>query len=205
VTRETAALSTLSRRLPGVTAEDFDRLRAREDVLVHEVRMELSDDHWADPEAASVRPDGHEDAGTFAGALVADDAGRLLFVRHGDGDDNREWALPGGHVEDGESLRAAAVREAREETGVAVDLDRPLSVSRQVFVHPEAERTSLGQFVLYGAWAADPTLADDLGIETADEEIAEAAWRETVPENAFLREHVVADLEHWRSLSARAP
>jgi 8-oxo-dGTP diphosphatase len=188
-----------------VIPDAADRLRAREDVLVHEARMELSDDHWADPESAPDGPEGHEDAGTFAGVLVADDADRLLFVRHGDGDDHREWALPGGHVESDESLRTAAIREAREETGVAVDLERPLSVSRQVFVHPEADRTSLGQFVLYGARAADPALADDLGVETADEEIAEAAWRETVPAEAFLREHVVADLEHWRSLSARAP
>ena len=47
------------------------------------------------------------------------DAGRVLLVQR---EDMEAWTLPGGAVEDGESLARAAVREAAEETGVVVRL-----------------------------------------------------------------------------------
>jgi 8-oxo-dGTP diphosphatase len=49
------------------------------------------------------------------------------------------WDLPGGHVEQGESPRAAVVREVREELGVAIDCSR-LPVSAQLRVSlPDAD------------------------------------------------------------------
>jgi ADP-ribose pyrophosphatase YjhB (NUDIX family) len=55
-----------------------------------------------------------------AGAVVRDDAGRLLLIRRGAPPAKGSWSLPGGRVEPGESHSAAAAREVLEETGLVV-------------------------------------------------------------------------------------
>ena len=54
------------------------------------------------------------------GAVVLDDAGRLLLVRRRNAPGRGLWSVPGGRVEPGESLTAAVAREVREETGLDV-------------------------------------------------------------------------------------
>jgi ADP-ribose pyrophosphatase YjhB (NUDIX family) len=51
------------------------------------------------------------------GILIEDD--RMLLLNQDTGGP-RTWSLPGGKVEDGETLADALVREMREETGVEV-------------------------------------------------------------------------------------
>jgi 8-oxo-dGTP diphosphatase len=53
------------------------------------------------------------------GAVVIDED-RLLMIRRGNGPAAGEWSLPGGHVEFGEPVAAALVREVFEETGLEV-------------------------------------------------------------------------------------
>ena len=54
------------------------------------------------------------------GAVVLDDAGRLLLVRRGREPSRGLWSLPGGRVEPGESDADALAREVLEETGLRV-------------------------------------------------------------------------------------
>ncbi len=55
-----------------------------------------------------------------AGVVIVDDRNRLLLIQRGQGAGAGLWAVPGGKVRWGETWREAAVREAREETGLEV-------------------------------------------------------------------------------------
>ncbi|MFZ2528787.1 MAG: NUDIX domain-containing protein [Rhodococcus sp. (in: high G+C Gram-positive bacteria)] len=63
---------------------------------------------------------------TSARVVLFDDEGRVLLLRGSDPatPDVRFWFTVGGGVEVGESLRAAAVRELQEETGLTADPER---------------------------------------------------------------------------------
>lgn len=57
---------------------------------------------------------------------------RVLLIPHLQRDGQTLWYVPGGGVEDGESLQAAARRELREETGLEVMLEGILDVSEVI-------------------------------------------------------------------------
>jgi ADP-ribose pyrophosphatase YjhB (NUDIX family) len=56
---------------------------------------------------------------------VVDDEGRLLLSQRGD---LGVWGLPGGRLDAGERLDAAAAREVLEETGVVVKVERAVGL-----------------------------------------------------------------------------
>jgi 8-oxo-dGTP diphosphatase len=54
------------------------------------------------------------------GAVIRDDAGRLLMILRGHDPGRGLWSIPGGRIEPGETPEGAVVREVREETGLRV-------------------------------------------------------------------------------------
>jgi len=61
------------------------------------------------------------------GALIVKEE-KMILVKRGAEPGKGQWSIPGGLVELGESVRDAVVREAKEETGLDVEIvvDRPL-------------------------------------------------------------------------------
>ncbi|NPU82849.1 MAG: NUDIX hydrolase [Syntrophaceae bacterium] len=93
------------------------------------------------------------------------------------------WALPGGFVDYGESLEEAAVREAREETGLDVTLLRQL----HTYSRPDRDpRQHTITTVFVGRSSGKPEAGDDAG------EIG-IFTRDTLPALAFDHGEILAD------------
>ena len=64
------------------------------------------------------------------GAVIEDDKGRILLVKHKPergGFWQGKWICPGGELELGEAIEDGIMREVKEETGLEIDLIRPLT------------------------------------------------------------------------------
>lgn len=59
-------------------------------------------------------------------AAIFNEAGEVLLVRLSY--EQRQWTLPGGHIEPGEAPDVAVVREVREETGLDVEVESLFAV-----------------------------------------------------------------------------
>jgi 8-oxo-dGTP diphosphatase len=109
------------------------------------------------------------------GAVIVEN-NRALLIRRGQPPLLGEWSLPGGVLECGETLRDAAIREAREETGLVVEVGEMLGVYERVIRSEDAR-------VRYHYVLIDFLCRAVAGELKAGSDAAEAGWfsREELP------------------------
>lgn len=114
--------------------------------------------------------------------IVLDEENRILMVKQ-DHPERTVWMVPGGGIEEGESSAQAAVREVREETGLAVELTglvwhvEEVSERGQRFVNFFRARVTGGELKL----GHDPELTES---------------GQVLSDIRFMRREEVADLEN---------
>lgn len=95
--------------------------------------------------------------------VLRDDDGRvLLHLRQGTGWMDGHWAVPAGHVEAGESVFAAAAREAYEEVGLTIapaDL-QPLCVMHRTGGNGDPIDERVDFFFAASRWTGEPRLME---------------------------------------------
>ncbi len=110
--------------------------------------------------------------------------GKLLFVQRGAEPQIGKWCFPGGYVDRGEVVEAAARREVLEETGLEIDIERMIGLysleSNPVIVAAYLGRVTGGEIA-------------------AGTDALDAGWFEmnNLPDLAFP--HNVKIIEDWES------
>lgn len=103
------------------------------------------------------------------------------------------WALPGGFVDEGETVEAAAVREAKEETGLDVTLTGLLHVYSDPARDPRMHTLSV---VFLGTAEGEPEGGDDAAE-------ARVFSLDGLPALAFDHARILSDYQRFRATGRR--
>ncbi len=105
------------------------------------------------------------------GTIIKDGDGRIVLVRRAIEPGYGKWVFPGGYVDRGEQVHVAAVREAKEEAGLEVRLDKLINI------YSYAGRAPV--IIVYAASILGGTLAcDDEGLEARLFHAHEIPWED---------------------------
>lgn len=98
----------------------------------------------------------------------------VVLIRRGSEPFEGQWALPGGFVEIGETVEQAAVREAAEETGLAVEIARLVGVYSEPERDPRGHNVSVAFLarVVGGQMRADTDASEVSVLDHRDVELA---------------------------------
>jgi 8-oxo-dGTP diphosphatase len=103
--------------------------------------------------------------------IISDDRGQILLVRRAIEPGYGKWVIPGGYVDRGEEVQAAAIREAREESGVDVRLERLVNI----YSYPGGAPV----IIVYAATMTGGCLGcDDEGLEARFFEPSDIPWND---------------------------
>ena len=103
------------------------------------------------------------------GTVIRDNEGRIVLVKRAIEPGYGKWVYPGGYVDRGELVQDAAVREAREEAGLQVRLERLINV----YSYPGRAPV----VIVYAATIVGGTLmVDDEGLEARFFHAEEIPW-----------------------------
>jgi len=102
------------------------------------------------------------------GAIIKDEAGRLLLIQRGHEPETGRWSLPGGRIEPGESDEQAVVRETREETGLQVRCGALIGSAERPGLRGLLDIRDYAATVTGGALAPGDDAADARWVSPAD-------------------------------------
>jgi ADP-ribose pyrophosphatase YjhB (NUDIX family) len=133
-----------------------------------------------------------------ADAVVLTPDDHVLLIQRGKPPHQGAWALPGGHVDAGETTRQACGRELEEETGIRV----AAGSIRQIGIFDQPDRDPCGRYVTvaYAALVPDGTPA------TASDDASAACWwpLSDLPALAFDHADILAAAVNPASAEAEA-
>jgi 8-oxo-dGTP diphosphatase len=105
------------------------------------------------------------------GTIIRMASGKIVLVKRAIEPGYGKWVFPGGYVDRGEEVTLAAVREAREEAGLAVKLDHLINI------YSYAGRAPV--IIVYAATMVSGELAvDDEGLEAREFDLDDIPWDE---------------------------
>lgn len=108
--------------------------------------------------------------------IYKEDEKKILMVNNKGGG----WSLPGGAVEQGETLEQAVIREAKEETGLTIEVGEIIAVNEAIF----KEKGHHALFITFKA----KIIEGEISIKNKDE-ISEIEWVNIQRANELMPYH----------------